>query len=102
MPKLLKTSGKPLIKKYKTKESGAKKHAVGRYLNFKMVDDKPILPQVHNLQTIMNESVKEGIQVDEQFQVAAIIEKLPPLGRIYRRPFDIRGRITPYSTFSAI
>ena len=66
-----------LDRKYKTEESGAKKYAVGRYLNFKMADDKPILPQVHDLQTIVNEIVKEGIRIDEQFQVATVIEKLP-------------------------
>ena len=55
---------KALDKKYKTEESGAKKYAVGRYLNFKIIDDKPILPQVHELQTLVNEIVKEGIRVD--------------------------------------
>ena len=40
-----------LDKKYKTKEFGAKKYAVGHYLNFKMVNDKTILPQVHDLQS---------------------------------------------------
>ncbi|XXG68980.1 hypothetical protein AAC387_Pa06g1952 [Persea americana] len=42
-----------------------------------MVNDKPILPQVHDLQTIVNEIVKEGTRIDEQFQVATVIEKSP-------------------------
>ena len=68
---------KALDKKYKTEESGAKKYAVGRYLNSKIIDDKPIIPQVHELQTLENEIAKEGIRVDEQFQVTTITEKLP-------------------------
>ena len=68
---------KALDKKYKTEESGDKKYAVGRYLNFKMIDYKPILPQVHEFQSLVSEIVKEGIWVDEQFQVTTIIEKLP-------------------------
>eukprot|EP00268_Persea_americana_P062446 TRINITY_DN8006_c2_g2_i1.p1 TRINITY_DN8006_c2_g2~~TRINITY_DN8006_c2_g2_i1.p1 ORF type:complete len:172 (-),score=17.82 TRINITY_DN8006_c2_g2_i1:474-989(-) len=66
-----------LDRKYKTEESRAKKYAVGRYLNFKMVDDKPILPKVHDLQIIVNEVVKEEIRIEEQFQVVTFIEKLP-------------------------
>lgn len=60
-----------------------------------MVHDKHILPQVHNLQTLVNEIIKEGIRVDEQFQVATIIEKLPPTWKYIQKALDIRGKILP-------
>lgn len=49
---------KILDKKYKTEKFGAKKYVVGWYLNFKIIDDKPILLQVHELQTLVHEIVK--------------------------------------------
>lgn len=68
---------KVLDRKYKTEESGDKKYIVSRYGNFKMIDDKQIIHQVHDLQAMVNEIIKEGTQFDEQFRVVTIIEKLP-------------------------
>ncbi|XP_073285202.1 uncharacterized protein [Primulina huaijiensis] len=53
-----------LDRKYKTEDAGAKKFLVGRFLDFKMVDSKPIHA--------------EGMTLSESFQVVAIVEKLPP------------------------
>lgn len=36
-----------LEKKYGTDDAGKKKYATGKWLQFKMVDDKPIMDQVH-------------------------------------------------------
>ena len=43
-----------------------------------MVDSKTVLSQVQELQVILHEIHAEGMSVSESFQVAAIIEKLPP------------------------
>ena len=43
-----------------------------------MVDSKTVLSQVHELQIILAEIHAEGIVLSETFQVASIIEKLPP------------------------
>ena len=43
-----------------------------------MVDSKTVLSQVQELQVILHEIHAEGMSVRESFQVAAIIEKLPP------------------------
>lgn len=87
--------------RYKTEESGAKKYVVGRYLNFKMVDDKLILPEVHDLQTLVNEIIK-GIRVDEQFQVATVIDKLPPTRTYIQKTLGNKRKIIPWNIFSAI
>ena len=44
----------------------------------KMVDSKTVLSQVQELQLILHEIHAEGMFVSESFQVATIIEELPP------------------------
>lgn len=50
---------------------------VGDYLNYEMVDDKPVLAQVYELQTIVHRMSNKGIDLPRAFQVAAVIHKLP-------------------------
>lgn len=73
-----------LFKKYDTEEAGAKKYAVSRYLKFQMTDDKSVVAQTHDLQMIAHEIISEGMVLDEQFQVAVIIDKLPPLFKEFK------------------
>ena len=67
-----------LDRKYKTEDAGAKKFVVGRFLDYKMVDSKTVTSQVQEIQVILHEIHAEGMFLSETFQVAAIIEKLPP------------------------
>ncbi|KAL2491872.1 zinc knuckle (CCHC-type) family protein [Abeliophyllum distichum] len=67
-----------LDRKYKTEDAGAKKFIIGRFLDYKMVDSKPVISQVQELQVILLEIHAEGMVLSETFQVAAMIEKLPP------------------------
>ncbi|KAI3728565.1 hypothetical protein L6452_17203 [Arctium lappa] len=67
-----------LDRKYKTEDAGTKKHVVARFLDFKMIDSKTVMSQVQDLQVIMHDILAEGMVVSEDFQVAAMIEKLPP------------------------
>ena len=70
--------------KYKTEDAGAKKWIVGRFLDYKMVDSKTVVNQVQELQLIIHESHVEGMAISEPFQVAAMIEKLPPSWRDFK------------------
>ena len=63
--------------KYKTKDAGAKKFIVGRFLDFKMVDSKTVVNQVQELQVIIHEIHDKGMVLGESFQVTTVIEKLP-------------------------
>ena len=47
--------------------------------------DKPILPQVHELQVIVNKLSVVKIKILESFQVGAIIAKLPSTWKGYRK-----------------
>ena len=71
--------------KYKAEEEGTKKFLISKYFDFKMVDDKPILPQVHELQVIVNKLRAVKIDLPETFQVCAIIAKLPSTWKGYRK-----------------
>ena len=64
--------------KYKKEDVGMKKFVVGRFLDYKMVDSKTIISQVQDLQVILHEIHAGGMVLNESFQVATIIEKLPP------------------------
>ncbi|XP_076897789.1 uncharacterized protein LOC143551187 [Bidens hawaiensis] len=67
-----------LEKKYKTEDAGIKKFIVARFLDYKMVDSKTVISQVQELEVILYGIFTEGMTLSETFQVAVIIEKLPP------------------------
>ncbi|GJR96163.1 retrovirus-related pol polyprotein from transposon TNT 1-94 [Tanacetum coccineum] len=66
-----------LEKKYKTQVACSKKFVVGKFLNFKMNDAKPVVKQVEELQIIVHEMEVEGMGINSNFFVGSIIEKLP-------------------------
>ena len=59
-----------------------------------MVDDKPILPQVHDLQTIVNEIVK-GSELMNSSKWLPLLKNYHPLGRIYKQ--TLRHKRKDYS-----
>ena len=69
---------KSLDRKYKTEDAKDKKFIMGRFLDFKMVDSKTMDSQVQELQVIIHEIHAKGMVLGESFQVAPVIEKLPP------------------------
>ncbi|XXG56830.1 hypothetical protein AAC387_Pa03g4144 [Persea americana] len=73
-----------LDKKYKTEDTGMKKFIVGRFLDYKIIDSKVVINQVQEVQVILHEIHAEGMSLSESFQVAAIIEKLPPLWKDFK------------------
>ncbi|WMV33700.1 hypothetical protein MTR67_027085 [Solanum verrucosum] len=58
-----------LEKKYKTEDARMKKFIVAKFLDYKMIDSKTVVTQVQELQVT---------------QLAAIIEKLPPLWKEFK------------------
>lgn len=67
-----------LQKKYDTEEAGAKKYVVNHHLNYKMVDERSMESQSHEIKKIDHEIITEGMPLDEQFQITVITDKLPP------------------------
>ncbi|GJU09292.1 pol polyprotein [Tanacetum coccineum] len=66
-----------LERKYKTEDAGTNVR-VARFFDYKMVDSKNVISQVQDLQVLLHDIHAEGMTLSETFQVAAIIEKLPP------------------------
>ncbi|KAK3012799.1 hypothetical protein RJ639_008026 [Escallonia herrerae] len=73
-----------LERKYKTEDTGSNKFVVGKFLDFKMVDSKTVISQVQEFQLILHDIHAEGMVLGESFQVAALIEKLPPTWKDFK------------------
>ncbi|MBA0685976.1 hypothetical protein Goari_013611, partial [Gossypium aridum] len=63
---------------YLYEEFGTKRAQVRKYIEFQIVDERPIVEQMQELNNIADSIVATGIMVDENFHVSAIISKLPP------------------------
>ncbi|XP_070003179.1 uncharacterized protein [Nicotiana sylvestris] len=96
-----------LENKYKIEDVGLKKFVAAKFLDYKMVDNKPVINQVQELQVIIHdlfaegiirinafvESINsvtnyeffvEGLVINEAFQVTTMIQKLPSLWRDFK------------------
>ncbi|CAJ2668640.1 unnamed protein product [Trifolium pratense] len=89
-----------LKKKYDTEEAGVKKYAVSRYLKYQMVDERSVEAQSHELQKIAHEIIIEGMPLDEQFQIAVMIDKLPPSWKEFKN--QLRHKTKEFSIESLI
>ena len=73
----LRTYGNLLNISIQSKTLVPRSGSLGRFLDYKMVDSKIVVNQVQELQMIIHDSHSEGMVINESFQVAAVIEKLP-------------------------
>ncbi|KAK4399477.1 hypothetical protein Sango_1423200 [Sesamum angolense] len=55
-----------------------------KVFEFKMVDSKTVMNQVQEFQMILHDLYAEGMKLSESFQVATMIEKLPPLWKDFK------------------
>ncbi|KAJ7951313.1 RNA polymerase II transcriptional coactivator KELP-like protein [Quillaja saponaria] len=62
---------------YLYEEFGSKRSQVKKYIEFQMVDEKAILEQVQEFNSIADSIAAAGMLIDENFHVSAIISKLP-------------------------
>ncbi|KFK23025.1 hypothetical protein AALP_AAs48951U000100, partial [Arabis alpina] len=67
-----------LDKKYRSEDVGSQKNAVAKFENYKMVDSRPLMEQVDEVHNLLHEIHAEGMRLCETYQVACMIEKLPP------------------------
>ena len=84
-----------LQKKHDTEEAGSKKYAVSRYLKYQMTDNKSVEVRSHELQKIVHEVVSKGMTLDEQFQVAVIIDKLSPSWKEFKNSLRHKPKSFP-------
>ncbi|XP_030514472.2 uncharacterized protein LOC115728266 [Rhodamnia argentea] len=69
--------------KYRAGEQGTNKYPIVKYFDFKFIDTKLLLEQVHELQVLVNKIRALKIDIPEAFQVGAIITKLPSSWKNY-------------------
>ncbi|KAG7548041.1 hypothetical protein ISN44_As12g032490 [Arabidopsis suecica] len=62
---------------FKVFNVGSGKFTTANFLNYKMVDSRPIMDQVNELQLIFHGIADEGMKICETFTVNSIVEKLP-------------------------
>nr|GEY53955.1 zinc finger, CCHC-type [Tanacetum cinerariifolium] len=63
-----------LESKYMAEDASSKNN----YMNYKMVDTKPVMEQFHEMLRILGQYVQHNLMMDEAISVAVIIDKLPP------------------------
>ncbi|TYK28557.1 ty1-copia retrotransposon protein [Cucumis melo var. makuwa] len=73
-----------LESRYGGDDAGWKKYVVGKWLQFQMTDDKPIVEQIHEYENLMANVLSEGMMMCEVLQANVLLEKFPPSWNDYR------------------
>ena len=63
--------------KYLAEDASSKKFLVSNFNNYKMVENRPVMDQYHELLRILGQLTQHGINLDENFAVSSIVDKLP-------------------------
>nr|GEU53750.1 zinc finger, CCHC-type [Tanacetum cinerariifolium] len=59
-------------------DASATKFHVSSFMNYKMVDTRPVMEQYNEMLRIMGQYTQHNLMMDEAISVAVIIDKLPP------------------------
>ncbi|GJR99358.1 zinc finger, CCHC-type containing protein [Tanacetum coccineum] len=66
-----------LEERYFTEDATSKKFIVSKFNSYKMVDSRPIMDQMYELEHILSMFTQNNMNMDKSIQVASIIDKLP-------------------------
>nr|XP_016471390.1 PREDICTED: uncharacterized protein LOC107793528 [Nicotiana tabacum] len=67
-----------LEKKYGADNAGEKKHVIEKWIKFQMVDDKPIMEQVHEYENLTADVLNEVMKMCEILQANVLLENFSP------------------------
>ncbi|XP_017970429.1 PREDICTED: uncharacterized protein LOC108660681 [Theobroma cacao] len=67
--------------RYMVEDASNKKFLVCHFNNYKMVDNRSVMEQLHELERILNTFKQYGLKMDEVIVVSLVIDKLPPSWR---------------------
>src|SRR6516165_6527047 len=71
--------------KYMQEDATSKKFLVSKFNNYKMVDNRPVLEQFHEIEKILNHYTQHKMHMDQKIIVSSIIDKLPPSWKDFKR-----------------
>ncbi|KAK9734016.1 hypothetical protein RND81_04G108700 [Saponaria officinalis] len=67
-----------LESKYMDEDASSKNFLVGNFMNYKMVDSRPVMEQYNELLRILGQFAQHKMEMDESISVSSISDKLPP------------------------
>ncbi|XP_077249889.1 uncharacterized protein LOC143889526 [Tasmannia lanceolata] len=67
-----------LVQQYRDEEKHSKTHHIDKFLDMKFEDDKKVLPQVKELEKLVQKLKEEKVELDNVFVAGEIANKLPP------------------------
>ncbi|KAL0406618.1 UNVERIFIED_CONTAM: hypothetical protein Slati_3975700 [Sesamum latifolium] len=73
-----------LESRYGGDDAGRKKYVVGKWLQFQIIDGKPIMDQVHEYENLVADVLSEDMKMCEILQANVLLEKFPPSWNEYR------------------
>ncbi|TYK30642.1 ty1-copia retrotransposon protein [Cucumis melo var. makuwa] len=65
-------------------DAGRKKYVVGKWLQFRMTDDKPVVEQIHEYENLVANVLSEGMKMCKILQANVLLEKFPLSWNDYR------------------
>ncbi|XP_077251833.1 uncharacterized protein LOC143891066 [Tasmannia lanceolata] len=71
--------------KYTAEDASNKKFSMSRFLNYRMVDDRPFIDQLHEIQQMVGQIHLQGILLYDSFIILLIINKLLPSWKNFRK-----------------
>ncbi|KAL0303170.1 UNVERIFIED_CONTAM: Retrovirus-related Pol polyprotein from transposon TNT 1-94 [Sesamum radiatum] len=70
--------------RYGGDDAGRKKYVVRKWLQFHMIDDRPIMDQVHEYENLAADVLNEGMKMCDTLQANVLLEKFPRSWNEYR------------------
>nr|GMD13259.1 zinc finger, CCHC-type [Ipomoea batatas] len=86
--------------KYISKDASSKKFLVSEFNEFKMVDNRPVMKQFHEIVRILGQIRQHGMNMDDSIAIANIIDKLPPSWKKKENKTRMSAKVTGASSSS--
>jgi len=81
-----------LESRYMQEDATSKKFLVTQFNNFKMVENRPLMEQLHEIEHILGNYKQLNMHMDEIIIVSFIIDKLPPSWKEFKRSIKHKKR----------
>ncbi|KAL3498510.1 hypothetical protein ACH5RR_041242 [Cinchona calisaya] len=73
--------------RYMREDATSKKFLVSHFNNYKIVDGKPVMQQLYEIERLLNNFKQHKMNMDETIIVSSIVDKFPPSWKDFKRSF---------------